>query len=375
MGTVSVRKSKDGKVRFRAEIRRAVHGYPKFSESKTFSKRSLAEAWLRKREAEIEADPDIMRGRKSRLLFGEAIVRFLTEAGDNYARTVNKSLSSLQRMEVVASLDITAFSRADIAHFAHLRRKGCNGFKPVTGSTVLHDLRLLRMVLNQAELSWGYAPPLHEFDRAVEGLRKGRVVHASREREALPSPDDLRRLSLLFFRDWLAGKTVMPMHLIMWLAIYSTRREAELSRLDLRDFNRTEMSWLVRDVKSPYGSAGNHKAFVVLPQVVPLVDLLLSSPYRARMPKSEHLLLPLNPRSVANRFRKARDALGINGDICFHSLRHEGITRLAEDGWSVPQMQTVSLHGSWSSLQRYADHRRKRERLDWVDIAHECSLA
>ena len=55
MGTITTRKTKAGKIRYRAEIRKNITGYPPFSESKTFSKQSAAEAWLRKRETEIEA--------------------------------------------------------------------------------------------------------------------------------------------------------------------------------------------------------------------------------------------------------------------------------------------------------------------------------
>jgi len=367
MGTITTRKTKAGKIRYRAEIRKNITGYPPFSESKTFSKQSAAEAWLRKRETEIDENPDIMKGRKSVMLLGEAIDRFLSESGELYARTVRLTLKTLKNMPI-AALDITKMSRSDFADFATARRAGCAGYEPVSGATVLQDLRMMRVVLNRAELLWGYPAALHEFDRALEGLMRSRVVHSSRQRDVLPSADDLRRLTLYFYRDWLAGKTIMPVHLIMWLAIYTARREAELTCLDLRDFDRDSLAWTARDLKSPYGSEGDHKAFAVLPQVLPLVDLLLSPLYRSRMPGDENLLLPLNPRSIANRFRKGRRALGISEDICFHTLRHEGLTRLAEDGWSIPQMQTVSLHGSWSSLQRYANHRRKRDRVDWADI-------
>lgn len=53
MGTISQRKNKDGVTRYRAEIRITKEGMPKFSESKTFSKKSLADAWIKKREAKL----------------------------------------------------------------------------------------------------------------------------------------------------------------------------------------------------------------------------------------------------------------------------------------------------------------------------------
>lgn len=64
MGTIVKRINPSGEVVYRAQIKISRQGYPKFSESKTFSKKSLAKAWLKKREAEIEANPDIMWSEK-----------------------------------------------------------------------------------------------------------------------------------------------------------------------------------------------------------------------------------------------------------------------------------------------------------------------
>lgn len=46
--------------------------------------------------------------------------------------------------------------------------------------------------------------------------------------------------------------------------------------------------------------------------------------------------------------------LGID-DLHIHDLRHEACSRLAEDGWTIPQLQSVSLHDSWASMQIYVD--------------------
>ena len=48
-------------------------------------------------------------------------------------------------------------------------------------------------------------------------------------------------------------------------------------------------------------------------------------------------------------------------------LRHEGITRLAEDGLTIPQIQQVSLHESWESLRRYVNLSHREDRLDFVE--------
>ena len=61
-------------------------------------------------------------------------------------------------------------------------------------------------------------------------------------------------------------------------------------------------------------------------------------------------------------------------DLRFHDLRHEGATRLAEDGATIPQIQRATLHDSWSSLQRYVNLRRRGDRLDFAEaIANACA--
>ena len=54
MGTITQRKSAKGVVSFRAQIRLKEGGELTHSESKTFTRRALAQEWLRRREAEIE---------------------------------------------------------------------------------------------------------------------------------------------------------------------------------------------------------------------------------------------------------------------------------------------------------------------------------
>jgi len=52
-------------------------------------------------------------------------------------------------------------------------------------------------------------------------------------------------------------------------------------------------------------------------------------------------------------------------DLHFHDLRHEAATRLSEQGLTVPQMQQVTGHESWSSLQRYVSVSPRKTLLDF----------
>ncbi len=92
-----------------------------------------------------------------------------------------------------------------------------------------------------------------------------------------------------------------------------------------------------------------------------MIELLMDHEVRTEclIRHNENLLLPLNPKSLGKEFREACKMLGIE-DLRFHDLRHEGCTRLAEQSFTIPEIQKVSLHDSWSSLQRYVSVKARR---------------
>jgi integrase len=56
--------------------------------------------------------------------------------------------------------------------------------------------------------------------------------------------------------------------------------------------------------------------------------------------------------SVTKAFERACRRAGVVG-LRLHDLRREGVTRLFERGWSIPDVACVSGHKTWSQLQRY----------------------
>ena len=54
--------------------------------------------------------------------------------------------------------------------------------------------------------------------------------------------------------------------------------------------------------------------------------------------------------------KAACDALGIV-DLHFHDLRHEGTSRLFDDGFAVQEVALVTGHKSWAHLKRYTNLR------------------
>lgn len=380
MGSIIKRSNPSGETVYRAQIRIARAGYPNFSESKTFSKRALALAWLKKREAELETNPDLLleKGRKRELMptVAEAVERYIAEANGTFGRNKPSSMRFMARFPI-GQIRLDRLRKTDYSEFALSRRQGTRGIAPVSPSTINNDLQYLRSLLKHAYFVWGMSVSWADLDLVMEGLRRGRIIGKSDERDRLPTSAELQALTTFFYRQWQSNpaQCKYPMHLIIWLAIYSGRRVGEIARLRLDDWDRTHGEWLVRDIKHPRGSKGNHHVFLVRDDVLAVVDVLLSDNVRERLKRrglGVDYLIGGNSASISSAFQKACKVLGIE-DLRFHDLRHEASTRLAEDGLTIPQIQQITLHESWETLRRYVNRRRRAERLDFAEAMHIAS--
>lgn len=373
MGTISQRKLADGTIRFRAEIRISRKGFANFKESKTFSSMRLAQKWLAMREDEIEENPDILLGRSdvTNITLANAIEKYLDEVGNEYGRTKTYCLHLIQKFPI-AQYIITKIKPADISEHVALRKGGYTklDLKPIATSTLQHELLHIRGVLSHASVMWDVNVDLAGFDKATAQLRKTRQISSSGKRDRLPTTAELKKLTEYFYRKWQKPVYSYPMHLIMWFAIFSCRRESEITEMLLADYDEDNEVWKVRDLKNPNGSKGNHKEFNVLEPCRKMIELLQVKSTRKRMLNrgyDKDLLIPLSPKTIGGEFRNACKILGID-DLRFHDLRHEGCTRLAEQGSTIPQIQQVSLHDSWGSLERYVSVRKRKKTIELDEV-------
>ena len=373
MGTISQRKLADGTIRFRAEIRISRKGLANFKESKTFSSMRLAQKWLAMREEEIEENPDILLGKSdvTNITLANAIEKYLDEVGNEYGRTKTYCLRLIQKFPI-AQYIITKIKPADISEHVALRKAGYAklDLKPIATSTLQHELLHIRGVLSHAHAMWDVNVDLAGFDKATAQLRKTRQISSSGKRDRLPTTAELKKLTEYFYRKWQKPVYSYPMHLIIWFAIYSCRRESEITEMLLADYDEDNEVWKVRDLKNPNGSKGNHKEFNVLEPCRKMIELLQVKSTRKRMLNrgyDKDLLIPLSPKTIGGEFRNACKILGIEG-LRFHDLRHEGCTRLAEQGFTIPQIQQVSLHDSWGSLERYVSVKKRKKMMGLDEV-------
>lgn len=366
MGYITELKSKNKGSRFKAviNIRKKSDGIEYF-DTQTFSTKTLAKAWLKKEEDRLEKNPHLLSTNKDSVAsgmmsLGSAITRYKSEVSD-YGRTKSFTLDMIQKFDI-AQISLSLLKRTDYLKHALSRRDGYQNenydLDPIGPSTILFEFQTMKSVLDHAELLWGVEIDFNEYEKAVKGLRKARVISESEERDRLPTSNELQTLTTLAYVDFhIKNWSSTPLYLIIWLDIYTGRRLGELSRLEIKNYDRENKKWFVQGIKHPNGSKGNDKWFVVSDEASEVIEELLRPEIRQKVLSrggDERYLLPMHEESISRTWQKIKKQAGIN-DLRFHDLRHEAATRLAEQGLTVPQIQQYTLHDDWNSLKRYVN--------------------
>lgn len=365
MGTIVARKNTKGETRYRAQVRVMRDGKRVRAESKTFSKMALAKEWIRRREAELELAGEAGLPEGSDLTLRQGIHLYLEAVGDNFGRSKNAALQALADMPIAETRVVDLVPRDFIEHVQWRKAQPVTPSHPrgVGPSTLNNDLIFLRLVIRYLQHARGLPVGPSVVSDAVDALRAGRVISKSSQRERRPLADELRRLDAYLYERWQSGRMTVPMWHLMWLAIYSGRRQEELARLPRSGFDREHGVYVISDgIKNPGGRTKRDVEAVLPPAGWAVVDRIL-----ADFPGDDGALLAFNPKSAGTRWINACKILGIV-DLRFHDLRHEALSRLGEDGLTVPQIQQVSLHHSWDSLRRYVNMPARRgERVEFMD--------
>jgi integrase len=144
----------------------------------------------------------------------------------------------------------------------------------------------------------------------------------------------------------------VPMQKVTVFAIFSTRRQEEITRITWTDYDKTRV--LVRDMKHPGEKIGNDTWCDLPPEAAAVVE---------SMPRTDKRIFPVTTDAISAAWTRACQFLGIE-DLHFHDLRHDGVSRLFEMGKTIPQAASVSGHRSWSSLKRYTHLRQTGDKYE-----------
>jgi integrase len=348
MGTITSRKRKDNSTAYTAQIRINRDGRTVYQESQTFDRKQVAQAWIKRRETELAEPGAIERANRKGVTIRKMIEQYLDEYEKvrPLGKTKNATLKAIKDTWL-GDLDDSALTSQKLVEFAQWRMSEEGG--GVQAQTVGNDLSHLGAVLSVARPAWGYEVDPLAMPDARKVLRKLGMVSKSKERNRRPTLEELDKLMTHFFEMQERRKAQIDMPKVIAFALFSTRRQEEITRIRWNDLDESRQAVLVRDMKNPGQKIGNDVWCHLPDEAWAIVQ---------SMPRTEREIFPYNSRSISASFARACPILGIE-DLHFHDLRHEGVSRLFEMDWDIPRVSSVSGHRDWNSLRRYT-HLRGR---------------
>ena len=352
MGTIQKRRRADGSFGHTAIVRIKQKGKVIYSETKTFESAPNAKAWMKGREVELEKPGalEIARAAENDPFLREIIDRYINELEKKVGKTKTQVLRTIKSMPI-AEMKASAIKSSDYVVFAQSL--------DVKPQTRMNYMSHLGAVVSIAQAAWHYPLGEQQFKDALKVARKLGVTKKGGSRSRRPTLAELDKLLTHFGAIRHKRKDSVPMQKIVAFAIFSTRRQEEITRITWSDLDEKHSAAIVRDMKNPGEKEGNDVEVDLPPEALKIIQ---------SMPKREAEIFPYSTDAISASFTRACKFLGID-DLHFHDLRHDGISRLFEMDWTVPKVAKVSGHRSWSSLQRYTHIRKtgdKYENWPWL---------
>jgi integrase len=340
VGTIVERSRRDGSTGYHAQIVVKRDGRT-HRETKTFDRRPAAASWIKKREREL-AQPGALPAAKVRdPSLADAIDKYVSDSRRALGRTKTQVLRSIKAYDI-ADKPCSEITSAEIVSFV---RELSSGRQP---QTVANYLAHLSAVFTIAKPAWGFPLDAAQMDAAQQVVRRLGLSGKSRGRDRRPTLAELDTLMQHFGEVRRRRPSSLPMQAVIAFALYSTRRQEEITRITWADLDEDGSRVMVRDMKNPGEKIGNDVWCELPPEALAIA---------LAQPRAGACIFPYTTDAISAAFTRACAFLGIE-DLHFHDLRHEGVSRLFEMGRTVPLAASVSGHRSWQSLQRYTHVRQ-----------------
>jgi integrase len=334
MATITPRIKKDGTKSFIAQIRIVVDGI-KHSEAKTGDDEKHLRKWAEAREAQLKR-PGALAAMKSQGITVKQVLEYYMadfQGATAFGRSKLSHLKFLTGLDNFASLDAVKLTPAQLISHAVER---CKTSKP---QSVNNDFVWLSNAMKAVRLSRNLPLNIQAVADAMQLMRKEKLIGKSKRRDRRPTIDELN--AILNYCKNQDGRARIPMFEIVLFAMFSARRQEEITKICWDDLDARRKGVLVREMKHP---RSKQDTFVFMPPEAWAIA--------ARQPRTEARIFPYNPTSISDTFRRICAVLGI-ADLHFHDLRHECCSWLFELGWEIPRVAGVSGHRAWATLQRY----------------------
>ena len=330
MASISQRNGK-----WQVQVRRTGHK----SINRIFIQKSEAQKWARQTEIALEngtIDTGAEHSLKTPL--SNILTRYQLEISAHKAgHQIEKYIIKHWLKTPLSSRAIGTIKASDIA--AELDKKRSE-WKP---ATIRKNFGLLRHVFNTAMQLWDIPLKENPVSKVTLPSVSGHVV---------------RRIPPSFWEALDKHFKDRPRNNIYWViqfAVQTGLRRGEISNLEWTDIDRPNRLLTVRLSKTN------------TPRTIPLSEssiAVLEAVYG--QPES---VFDMSTNAIRLAWQRLRKKAKL-GDVRFHDLRHEAISRLFELGLTVPEVASISGHKTTSMLFRYAhaDTQRLREKISNINI-------
>lgn len=146
----------------------------------------------------------------------------------------------------------------------------------------------------------GYPLARQEFEDAVTVLKKLGLIRKAVERNRRPTLEELDALMEHFCRIRENRPSSLPMQKIIAFAIFSTRRQEEITLLRWDDLDGDRI--VVRDMKHPGDKKGNNVYCELAPEALAIIN---------SMPREGEQIFPDSSEAISAAFTRACKVLGI----------------------------------------------------------------
>ena len=303
-------------------------------ECQTFPTKSRAQTWAKQREAEIDSGKIVADLGKLKL---RDVLRTYRDMRED-SRPVESSSNThymLKRLEEgVGHLLVTKMQISDLVDYCKVRSD--EGAGPYT----------INMEISQLSTVMRYAASFNNqvfpdvVGQARPLLHHLKLIGPGKKRERRTTEDEVLRIV-----QALAGRRDKVYAEAFLFSIATAMRRSEICRIRWADVDEEKNMVMVRDRKHPRQKEGNNEWVPMLGDAWAILK---------RQPKVEDRIFPIHPQTLSKYFKEARVSQGI-GDLRLHDMRHEGTSRLFEEGYAIQQVALVTGHRKWETLKRYTN--------------------
>lgn len=343
----SIFKAANGK--WRAQVRRKGQK----SVSEYFLTRLEAQKWARAVESDMDRGKRTPTGLHTTL--ADILQAYRAAHGEAFKETKDRALALIEHR--LGHLRLDELTKAQISEFFEIRNREGAG-----STTNKQTFSYLRTVLKYGgarfDADEAVAQALTRMELLWAAMTHSGQLTDSAQRTRRPTEDELTRMF-----DWFdtRPRSALPMTDLTLFAICTAMRQGEIMGPDgcvyehLDYGNRTLH---IRGRKDPTARSGRDMTIPLLAGHVTIAGKdhdpveIIQRQRTARMNKGR--IFPFATEALQSAWSACLRACDIK-DLRFHDLRHDGISRMFEAGYDIPQVAAVSGHKSWKNLQRYTN--------------------